>query len=294
MANGNFETCLAVVLVHEGGWSDNPRDPGGATMRGVTQAVYDAYRKRSNRPLQTVRKIGDVELRDIYRAQYWNVIRGDDLPPGIDLATFDFAVNSGAARAARYLQQVLGVTADGQIGELTLAAVRNKTDRGAVVEQLCAARLDFMKRAKDGQGRLLWSTFGKGWQRRVDDIETRGMHMAGSMALAASRPVQNVPPLATLTAPVAEAPPRETAAATAGPPPSNTAQTTEGKVAIAIGALGGISTATSTLQSVRSTVNQWTEALSGLPALGVVGILCVVAAILIWRARRRYLGQEAS
>jgi lysozyme family protein len=103
----NFPACLAITLKYEGGYSDNPRDPGGPTCRGITQRVYDAYR---HGPLgyRSVRYIAENEVQDIYRHQYWDAIRGDDLPAGVDLIAFDIAVNSGPGRATQWLAASAG------------------------------------------------------------------------------------------------------------------------------------------------------------------------------------------
>ena len=105
MARANFAAALSAVLLHEGGWANNPKDPGGATMKGVTLATYRRYRPGATK--EQLRNISDEELRTIYRDGYWDEVRGDDLPSGIDFATFDFAVNSGPSRAAKFLQRVL-------------------------------------------------------------------------------------------------------------------------------------------------------------------------------------------
>jgi len=111
----NYQTALAAVLKHEGGYANHPRDPGGATMKGVTQRVYDAFRRNKSLPTRLVRDIADDELQAIYRRQYWDATSCDDLPSGVDYAVFDFAVNSGVSRAATYLQTVLGVGVDGPL-----------------------------------------------------------------------------------------------------------------------------------------------------------------------------------
>lgn len=180
----NYTESLTAVLKHEGGYANNPKDPGGATMRGVTQAVYDAYRRNAGRPTQSVRAISDAELGAIYRGQYWDRVRGDDLPSGIDYAVFDFAVNSGARQAIKYLQQTLGITADGVIGNITLATVRD-ADPVAVINELCDRRLSFMKRIKHRTtGELLWKEFGRGWSSRVAGVRK----MAQSLAKAPKPP----------------------------------------------------------------------------------------------------------
>ena len=172
MTAGNFDRCLELVLKHEGGFVNHPRDPGGATNQGVTQAVYDAFRRKRSLATQTVRRILPAEVRAIYRAQYWDAVRGDDLPAGVDYCAFDFAVNSGVSRSAKFLQRAAGVTDDGRVGPATVAAVRGR-DAGDLVSDVCTARLAFLRRLPH------WPTFGKGWQRRVDDVRAFAMSMAG-------------------------------------------------------------------------------------------------------------------
>jgi lysozyme family protein len=108
-----------------------------------------------------------LERDAIYKIQYWDAIRGDDLPSGIDAAVYDYAVNSGPSRAARELQAVLGVTQDGVIGILTLEAAM-RASPFAVIKALCERRLAFMRRARHSKTKkLLWPTFKTGWTRRV-------------------------------------------------------------------------------------------------------------------------------
>lgn len=126
-----FHECLALTLREESGevqlvggpyvrgrWSfmDHPRDPGGATMMGVTHRVYAAYLRSRGLPQKNVREVTDEEIEDIYHGNYWQLVAGDSLPRGLDLAVFDFAVNSGPHRAICKLQSVLGVKVDGQLG----------------------------------------------------------------------------------------------------------------------------------------------------------------------------------
>lgn len=167
--NNNFEKALALVLEHEGGYVNHPKDPGGATNRGVTQAVYDAYRKVRGRGSQSVKFITDEELRAIYKFQYWDKVQGDFLPSGLDYAVFDFAVNSGVSRAAKYLQAVIGVAQDGQIGARTLAAI---TSPASTINALLDRRMSFLRNL----GTFL--TFGKGWTRRVQGVRAHALEMA--------------------------------------------------------------------------------------------------------------------
>lgn len=154
MASGNFARCLAHTLEFEGGWSNHPADPGGATMRGVIQRVYDSYRTGKGLPRQTVRNISEAELQEIYRRDYWDKVHGDRLAAGVDLATFDFGVNSGPGRANQYLARAVG-----------------GSDINTV-KKLCGARLAFVR------GLGTFSVFGKGWTRRITTIEARGVKMA--------------------------------------------------------------------------------------------------------------------
>ena len=165
----NFEKALALVLEHEGGYVNHPKDPGGATMKGVTQAVYDAYRKVRGRPSQSVKFITDEELRAIYKFQYWDKVHGDFLPTGLDYAMFDFAVNSGVGRASKYLQAVLGVAQDGQIGARTLAAITNPV---SIINALLDRRMGFLRNLRT------FLTFGKGWTRRVQGVRAKALDMA--------------------------------------------------------------------------------------------------------------------
>lgn len=169
-----FETCHAITHRWERGYANHPRDPGGATMDGVTQRVYDAYRRKRNEPRQHVRAISEREKADIYREQYWEAVRGDHLPPGIDLAVYDMAVNSGPKRAIRYLQAALGLKQDGHLGLVTLAAAREAYDRDEdddVIARYMDARDRFLR------GLDTFDVFGKGWMNRTRDIRARAQRM---------------------------------------------------------------------------------------------------------------------
>jgi lysozyme family protein len=158
----NYAQSLKQVLKYEGGYVDHPQDPGGPTNKGVTQAVYDSWRKSQNLPIQSVRNIADSEVAAIYKNLYWDRISGDSLPTGVDFAVFDFAVNSGVDRAAKYLQAVVGVTQDGQIGPATIQATKDY-----VAMAVTNKRLAFMKSL------AIWPTFGKGWGARIADVKNQ-------------------------------------------------------------------------------------------------------------------------
>lgn len=187
----NYDEALDLVLDHEGGFVNHPKDPGGATNKGVTQRVYDAYRRSIKQGTRSVRHITSDEVETIYRRQYWDRVEGDKLPSGVDYAVFDYAINSGTDRAEKEIQRVVGVTADGQIGMVTLDAI-NKFDPADLIEKLCDRRLAFMKRIRHRQTKeLLWKTFGKGWGRRVAGVRKHALAMATTTPV--TKPVPSKP-----------------------------------------------------------------------------------------------------
>ena len=157
-----FGACLAFTLApeNEGGWADNPADPGGATMRGVTLATFRAYQHDPAATKAQLRAIGDAELRAIYGTGYWHPPRCQDLPNGVDLMVFDFGVNAGPGRSVRLLQQAVGVAADGWVGPGTLAAVAAH-DRAGLVASLVQAQRDYYRSLPT------FGTFGRGWMARL-------------------------------------------------------------------------------------------------------------------------------
>ncbi|WP_316214877.1 glycoside hydrolase family 108 protein [Bradyrhizobium sp. SZCCHNR2035] len=171
MADGNFERCLRRVLGSEGRYSNHPADPGGATMWGITQRDYDAYRRLKGQPPRDVRLITIAERNEIYRKKYWNGARCDELPDGVDYCVFDGAVNSGVAQSVKWLQRALGVKDDGDIGDHTLLAAHG-ADPHEVIASICRQRRAFMRKLKT------FPTFGNGWIRRVDRVEQVASAMA--------------------------------------------------------------------------------------------------------------------
>lgn len=173
MAASNFARSLSLVLEHEGGYVNHPKDPGGATNKGITQMTYDAWRKRRKKATQSVKAITESEVAAIYRADYWDRVRGDALPAGLDYAVFDYGVNSGPDRAIKALQKVLLVPADGAVGPVTLQAAATAIPT-TVIDAICDERMAFLKRLST------WGTFGKGWTRRVTDVRAAARAMAGA------------------------------------------------------------------------------------------------------------------
>lgn len=161
----NFKKALPKFLAHEGGFVNHPSDPGGATNMGVTIANYRRYVKRGG-TVADLKNITKEQVATVFKRHYWDKVKADDLPSGVDYCVADFAINSGPSRAAKYLQKAVGAAQDGVIGPKTLAAVSDADPR-KVINTVCDERLAFMKRIKGGQ---LWKTFGKGWSRRVSDV----------------------------------------------------------------------------------------------------------------------------
>ena len=193
----NYPQIHAWIGMSEGGYVNHPADPGGATDRGITQRTYDAWRKSRGLAPHSVRGISKGEAETIIERQYMDKVGADDLPAGLDYAMADYSVNSGPSRAAKELQRILGVTADGIVGAETLAAVLSR-DPAALVVALCEARMGFLKRLRH------WQTFRRGWTERVmgrvDGVQTddigvidRGVRMArGSADIPAPKPTEPI------------------------------------------------------------------------------------------------------
>jgi lysozyme family protein len=208
----NFPQCLAKVLVHEGGWSDHPADPGGATMRGITLATFRSFYKNNRLSKDDLRKITDAQIAEIYRKRYWDAVKGDDLPAGVDYAVFDFGVNSGPSRAVKFLQRIVGTAQDGVIGPQTLTAV-NRTGAPEVIRLLCDARLAWLKTLST------FATFGRGWTTRVNAVKRDAQAMRLPVLDAAPAPAPRpTPPPVKPTAP--SPPPPDVEPSTPSPAPT--------------------------------------------------------------------------
>jgi len=172
MTAQNFAAVMAAELVYEGGKVDNPKDPGGRTNQGVTQRVYDGWRLANGLRKRDVYAMIADERDAIYRLQYWDAIKGDYLPSGVDLTVMDGGVNSGVSRGSKWLQLALGVTADGAIGSVTLGAALGFPDHDALITDVLNRRMNFLR------GLSTWPAFGKGWTSRVDSVRSKGQAWA--------------------------------------------------------------------------------------------------------------------
>lgn len=172
----NFPQAVALVLKEEGGYVDDPKDPGGRTNLGVTQAAWEAYRGTPSSEAQ-MRALTPNDVIPFYRVRYWDACKCDDLPDGLDYAVFDYAVNSGVSRACKCLQEILGVPQDGKIGPQTLAAVSTRAVEN-LIAGVCDARLAFLRAAKNPKTQEpLWPRFGRGWGKRVADVQGIALRM---------------------------------------------------------------------------------------------------------------------
>lgn len=162
-----FETSLPFVLQWEGGFVDNPADPGGRTNRGVTQKVYDRWRAQQNLPQRDVKLLEDEEMQAIYRAGYWVPAHCEDLIGPLNLVEFDTAVNMGVGRAIRLLQTVAGCGVDGAFGNETRDAL-DACDQGSAVIAYCTAREQYYRALVARNPRL--TVFLKGWLNRLNAL----------------------------------------------------------------------------------------------------------------------------
>ena len=160
--SGRFSICVNFVLLREGGFVNHPADPGGATNKGITLRVLQDWRGKSC-SISDVSALTIPEAEAIYRAKYWTPILGDQLAPGLDLAVFDAAVNSGPSQAIRWLQRASNSTQDGVLGAGTLAAVQRQTPH-LLATTVCDLRIKFLRTLST------WPTFGKGWERRINEV----------------------------------------------------------------------------------------------------------------------------
>jgi len=169
--NGNFDRALADLLApdREGGFSNHPEDPGGITNHGVTKATWEAWVGHAVSE-KAMRALTHADVAPLYRRKYWDAARCGELPDGVDYIVFDTAVNSGVGRAIKFLQGCVGVDMDGAFGPKTMAAVK-AADKQQLVEDYAKRRLSFLSDLRT------WGTFGRGWSRRVAEVQKTASDM---------------------------------------------------------------------------------------------------------------------
>lgn len=171
MTQESYDEALRRLLVHEGGYTNHPSDPGGPTNFGITIEDYRKYVK-ANASAADVRAMKVDEAKAIYRARYWDAQRCDELPAGLDYAVFDYGVNSGIGRSGRVLRRVLGIAdTSSEVSDEVIAAARRANVK-KLIAALCEERLAFLQRLRT------WPVFGAGWGRRVAEVKAAALGMA--------------------------------------------------------------------------------------------------------------------
>lgn len=164
-----WKDALEHVLKSEGGYVNHVSDPGGMTNLGVTKRVWEEWLKHPVDEAE-MRGLTPEMVAPLYAEKYWQRVKGDDLPSGIDYCVFDAAVNSGTGRASKWLQECVGTQPDGVIGPMTLRTVEAMVPAD-LVNLYCDKRLAFLKELKT------WEVFGKGWERRVEEVRSHALTM---------------------------------------------------------------------------------------------------------------------
>ena len=167
----DFAEALALVLQMEGGRVDHPRDPGGRTNQGITQRTYDAWRKQHHQPPRNVYAIARDEVERIYHDSFAAPVCFDRLPGGVAYAAFDAAVNSGPARATRWLQGAADLQITGHLDSVALTSIAAR-HAPTLIDRLCDLRLGLLRHLPG------WAPFGHGWTRRVAFVRQHAQAMA--------------------------------------------------------------------------------------------------------------------
>ena len=171
----NYQHCLEMILHHEGGYVNHPKDPGGETNLGVTKRVYEEWTMSIGADTKEMKDLEIPDVAPIYEKNYWGRMKCDDIPSGLDLCVFDFGVNAGTGRSAKYLQRMIGSTPDGGIGPNTLKALAAFVENEGLkyaIETFQANRQEYYEKLKT------FETFGRGWTRRVQETTKEALEMS--------------------------------------------------------------------------------------------------------------------
>ena len=164
---GNYQTCLDLVLKSEGGWVNNPSDPGGETNLGVTKRVWEEY---VGHPVESLKKLTKEDVAPLYEQKYWRPCYGEVLPRGLDLLSFSMGVNAGTGRSVKLLQSSLGCVPDGVIGPKTRELI-SASNSATLIAKFSETRREYYRSLKT------FPIFGKGWLNRVDREESEALNM---------------------------------------------------------------------------------------------------------------------
>ena len=165
----NFDAALKAILKHEGGFVNHPKDPGGMTNLGVTKRVWEEWVGKTVDE-KAMRALTPEVVGPMYRKKYWDAVKADDLPDGLDYLMFDFAINAGPGRAIKTMQKAIGTAPDGAIGPKTMTALKT-ADQGELVAKFSEEKEAFYRSLPT------FGTFGKGWLRRVAEAKTHAETM---------------------------------------------------------------------------------------------------------------------
>ena len=168
--NRNWDKAFDLVIVNEGGYVDNSQDPGGDTNWGCTKAVWEKYVGHEVTK-DDIKALTKEDVKPLYKRNYWDAIHGDAIPSGLDYCIFDCAINSGVGRAAKFIQEIVGVPADGAIGNNTVTAI-TQINSITLINEFSDKRQAFLESLKT------FPTFGKGWTKRVQEVRTKSLEMA--------------------------------------------------------------------------------------------------------------------
>jgi len=257
----DYAACESRALVHEGGFTNNPRDPGGPTNYGITIADARRYGKElgwvANPSVHDMRAMPMAFAEKVIKFKYWDILDCDALPAGVDDTVFDYGLNSGIGRSGKTLRRVLGMTDDTwRITPDVLDALA-KRDPFQMVNAINNERIHFLR------GLNTWREFGAGWTTRVKEVRSFSLELAGAAKRNAPVPTM---PFRAFTPPTAAAPRGKGIL----PPPGHD------------GAIGsGILVATADAISVHGGVSPIAAVAAGVVAAGAIGF-CV------YSARRRY------
>ena len=166
----NFRDCLELVLKHEGGFVNHPKDPGGMTNLGVTKRVWEDWVGHEVDE-KAMRALTPAIVAPMYEMKFWRTSYCEKLPRGLDLLVFSMAVNAGAGRSVKLLQDAIGVVADGVIGPNTMAKI-NEANVETLIDKFSEARTAYYK------GLKLFPVFGRGWLARTDKERLEALQMA--------------------------------------------------------------------------------------------------------------------
>ena len=182
MANTNFKNAMMLVLKHEGGFQADKRDTGnsddghgnqGSTMLGVTAKVWANY-TGAPAPIDIMKGLTHEMVLPLYKTEYWDRVKGDALHPALALCIFDFGVNAGTGRAAKFIQKIVGTTVDGGIGPNSLKMIDAYVDKHGiedVVKTYQSDRQEYYEKLKH------FKTFGRGWTRRVTETTEEALKL---------------------------------------------------------------------------------------------------------------------